>query len=197
MAQIDFWYSIGSTYTYLSVMRLDAIAAEANAVFRWRPFNVREIMREMNNSPFVNKPIKAAYMWRDIERRARIHGLSPRLPATYPLADLARANRVAVIGAREGWCAAYTKETYRRWFEAGELAGSEPNISASVAAAGADPEAVLARADGMEGVDGLATATDEARKLGIFGSPNFIVDGELFWGDDRLGEALAWGDTAS
>jgi 2-hydroxychromene-2-carboxylate isomerase len=132
-------------------------------------------------------------MWRDVARRARLHGLSPRLPAPYPLPDLPRANRVALIGMQDGWCAAYTKETYRRWIEVGEPAGSEPNLSASISAAGADPEAVLARADGPEGVDALASATDEARRLGIFGSPNFITeDGELFWGDDRLEEALAW-----
>jgi 2-hydroxychromene-2-carboxylate isomerase len=197
MQQIDFWFSIGSTYTYLSVMRLDAVAAERGVVFRWHPFNVRELMIEMNNVPFINKPSKAAYMWRDIGRRAKIHGLSPKLPAPYPLADLPRANRVAVIGASDGWCPAYTKETYRRWFEVGEAAGSEPNISASIRLAGADAEAVLARADGPEGVDGLASATDKARQLGIFGSPDFIVDGELFWGDDRLAEALAWPDTSN
>lgn len=197
MRQIDFWYSIGSTYTYLSVMRLDALAAEKGVVFRWHPFNVREIMIEMNNVPFINKPSKAAYMWRDIGRRAKIHGLAPRLPAPYPLADLPRANRIALTGVEEGWCAAYTKETYRLWFEAGEPAGSEPNISASISAAGADPESVLARADGPEGSEALEAATAEARRIGIFGSPNFIVDGEMFWGDDRLDEALAWADTAN
>ncbi|TIT86612.1 MAG: 2-hydroxychromene-2-carboxylate isomerase, partial [Mesorhizobium sp.] len=73
MAMIDFWFSIGSTYTYLSVMRLAEVAAETGIEFRWRPFNVRAIMIEMDNIPFAKKPAKAAYMWRDIERRAAMY----------------------------------------------------------------------------------------------------------------------------
>jgi 2-hydroxychromene-2-carboxylate isomerase len=67
---MDFWFSIGSTYSYLSVMRLDRVEQETGVVFNWRPFNVREIMLEMDNIPFRTKPLKLACMWRDIERRA-------------------------------------------------------------------------------------------------------------------------------
>jgi 2-hydroxychromene-2-carboxylate isomerase len=90
-------------------MRLGAIERERGISFRWRPFNVREFMIEMDNIPFAKKPIKAAYIWRDIERRAALHGLSPKLPAPYPLTELERGNRVAVIRAREGWCADYVR----------------------------------------------------------------------------------------
>ncbi|CDX38347.1 DsbA oxidoreductase [Mesorhizobium sp. ORS 3359] len=189
---IDFWFSIGSTYTYLSVMRLAEIQAETSIEFRWRPFNVRSIMIEMDNVPFAKKPVKAAYMWRDIERRAAMHRMVPKLPAPYPLAELDRANRVAIIAAREGWCEAYARESYRRWFEMGEPAGSEPNISASIEKAGQKPEPVLRQADSDAAKADLAAATEQAKALGIFGSPNFVVDGELFWGDDRLDDAIRW-----
>jgi 2-hydroxychromene-2-carboxylate isomerase len=192
MAAVDFWFSIGSTYSYLTVMRLPAIEREHGVSFRWRPFNVRAVMLEMNNIPFANKPVKAAYMWRDVARRAARYGLSPKLPAPYPLAELERANRVAVIAAREGWCADYVRASYRRWFEEGHPAGSEPNLSDSLREAGQNPEEVLSRADSSEGVEGLLTATAEAQALGIFGSPSFVVDRELFWGDDRLEDALEW-----
>ncbi|CDX34369.1 DsbA oxidoreductase [Mesorhizobium sp. SOD10] len=184
--------SIGSTYTYLSVMRLAKIQAETGIEFRWRPFNVRSIMIEMDNIPFAKKPVKAAYMWRDIERRAAMYRMVPKLPAPYPLAELERANRVAVIAAREGWCEAYAKESYRRWFEMGEPAGSEPNISASIEKAGQKPEPILREADGDAAKADLAAATEQAKSLGIFGSPSFLVDGELFWGDDRLDDAMRW-----
>ena len=82
---IDFWFSIGSTYSFLTVMRLDAYAEAAGVSFRWRPFNVRTLMSEMDNRPFADKPAKMAYMWRDIERRAGMYGLTARLPAPYPL----------------------------------------------------------------------------------------------------------------
>lgn len=189
---IEFWFSIGSTYSYLSVMRLADVEAGTGVGFRWQPFNVRAIMIEMDNIPFARKPVKAAYMWRDVERRAALYGLLPKLPAPYPLAELERANRVAIVGAAEGWCPAYAKESYRRWFETGEPAGSEPNLSASIRAAGQDAGRVLQLADSEKGKADLAQATEQAKALGIFGSPNFVVDGELFWGDDRLDDAVRW-----
>ena len=189
---IDFWFSIGSTYSYLSVMRLGRIAAETGIDFAWRPFNVRSIMVAQNNIPFANKPVKAAYMWRDIARRAAKYGLTPRIPAPYPIADLPLANQVALLGMREGWGQAYVVETYRLWFEEGVAAGAEPNLSQSLAASGQDPGPTLARAASAEAIAALAAETGRAMALGVFGSPSFVVNGEVFWGDDRLDDAISW-----
>ena len=197
MRTIDFWFSVGSTYTYLAVMRLEAIAKQSGIRFFPRPFSVRAIMREMDNVPFANKPVKAAYMWRDIGRRAQARGLHPNLPAPYPLREFDRANRVAVVAAEEGWCEAYLRATYRRWFEDGDEAGSEPNLSASIVEAGQEPERVIAAAEAERVARAYADATDAARQLGIFGSPTFVVDGELFWGDDRLEDAVLWCERGS
>jgi 2-hydroxychromene-2-carboxylate isomerase len=189
---IEFWFSIGSTYTYLSVMRLNAVARDSGIAFRWRPFSVREIMIEMDNIPFRTKPLKASYMWRDIERRAAMYGLRARVPAPYPLQQWDVANRVAVFGAEEGWVADYARATYRRWFEEGQEPGSEPNLSASLREIGQQPLRVLDRAASAKIGEAYDAATGEARKLGIFGSPTFVVGRELFWGDDRLDDAVAW-----
>ncbi|MGC2411161.1 MAG: 2-hydroxychromene-2-carboxylate isomerase [Stellaceae bacterium] len=189
---IDFWFSIGSTYTYLSVMRLAEVEQTSGIAFRWQPFSVRQIMIEMDNIPFRTKPVKAAYMWRDIERRAEMHGLRARVPAPYPLAQWDVANRVAVLGASEGWVADYARATYRRWFQDGLEPGSEPNLSDSLHEIGQDPSRVTALAATPEIAAAYEAATDTARKLGIFGSPTFAVDRELFWGDDRLDDAIAW-----
>lgn len=189
---VDFWFSIGSTYSYLSVMRLAGVSAETGISFSWQPFNVRVIMREMDNIPFANKPVKAAYMWRDIERRSGQYGLHPMLPAPYPLKELELANRVAVVAKAEGWLEHYAVATYRRWFEYGEPAGSEPNLSQSIAACGQDPARAIDAANSSEANASLEAATSMARELGIFGSPTFVVGRELFWGDDRLYDAVAW-----
>jgi 2-hydroxychromene-2-carboxylate isomerase len=189
---MEFWFSIGSTYSYLSVMRVAAVSASTGITFRWRPFNVRAIMREMDNIPFANKPIKAAYMWRDVERRAAMYGLHPKLPAPYPLKELELANRVAIVAADEGWVDVYARATYRRWFEHGEPAGSEPNLTQSIEECDQGAARVIDLANGPSAIDRLDAATNEARALGIFGSPSFVVDGELFWGDDRLDDAIAW-----
>jgi 2-hydroxychromene-2-carboxylate isomerase len=82
---IEFWFSIASTYTYLSVTRLFAVEREHGCRFVWRPFLLRTIMTEQDNFPFRDKPIKAAYMWRDIERRACDHAIPFRGPVPYPI----------------------------------------------------------------------------------------------------------------
>lgn len=192
MAEVDFWYSIGSTYSYLTIMRLADVEKASGAAFRWRPFNVRHVMVAQNNIPFKDKPVKSAYMWRDIERRAQRYGLSPVLPAPYPLPGLPFANQVAILGVGEGWVRDYTRATYRRWFEHGEPAGEEPNVSASLKEIGLDPGRVLAAARSERIGNALARATDEAMALGVFGSPTFVVDREVFWGDDRLEDAVLW-----
>ena len=111
---IDFWFSTGSTYTYLTVSRLPALSAAKGMRFNWRPFSVRAIMREQNNVPLATKPVKMGYMWRDIERRAGGYGLPIKVPAPYPLQEFDLANRLAVLGLAEGWGKAYIVASYRR-----------------------------------------------------------------------------------
>ncbi len=120
---IDFWVFIGSTYSYLSIMRLAEVERQTGVGFRWRAFSARAIMIEQNNIPFRDKPVKAAYMWRDIGRRAPMYGLKPKLPAPYPLAEADAANLAAIVGEAEGFAPAYIRETYRRWFDAGRARG--------------------------------------------------------------------------
>jgi len=119
MATIDFWFSIGSTYSYLTVSRIDALADTRGHQVVWRPFNVRQVFQALGYTPFADKPNKLAYMWRDLERRAQKLGVEwSRIPP-YPLPELERANRLAVLGAREGWAPAYVRAAYERWFQIG------------------------------------------------------------------------------
>lgn len=189
---IDFWFSTGSTYTYLSVSRLEKVAAATGVRFNWRPFSVRVIMREQNNTPFATKPVKMGYMWRDIERRAGLYGLQAKVPAPYPLQEFDLANRLALLGLDEGWGKPYIMASYRRWFVDGQEPAMEPNLSASLREVGQDPVRAVERARSDRIGQVYEAATNEARKLGVFGSPTFAVNGELFWGDDRLDDALSW-----
>lgn len=192
MASIDFWYSIGSTYSYLTIMRLPSVAQSSGISFRWHPFNVRHVMVAQNNIPFKDKPEKTAHMWRDIERRAAKYGFAPKLPAPYPLPGLVLANQVAILGFEEDWGQAYTQATYRHWFEAGQPAGEEPNLTACLTEIGQDPHRILEEAKSDRIVAALDLSTNQAMTLGVFGTPTFIVEGELFWGDDRLEDAVDW-----
>ena len=190
--QLDLFFFCGSTYTYLTVMRVEEAAARAGVEVRWRPFNVREIMIEQDNIPFRDKPVKMRYMWRDLERRAARHGIPFDGVPTYPVDPENLSNRVGIIAADEGWCPEYTKATYRAWFLEDKPPGDPEHLRSILAALGKDPEAVIDAAGLREVWDRYDAETDVARSMGIFGSPTFVVGGEIFWGDDRLEEALEW-----
>jgi 2-hydroxychromene-2-carboxylate isomerase len=191
-ADIDFWFTMGSTYSFLTVMRLADVEREAGVSFRWRPFHLLTILQEMKHVPFADKPTKTAYMWRDVERRAAMYGLQARLPAPYPVKQSVVANLIATVGIQEGWGPDFVRAAYRRWFQLGQETGSEPNISESLRDIGQDPQRVLKLAASDEAKAALTAETDAARALGIFGSPTFSVGRELFWGDDRLEDAIGW-----
>ena len=191
MQGIDYWFSIGSTYTYLTMMRLDEVEARAGVTLNLRPFNVRTIMVEQKNIPFTNKPVKTAYMWRDIERRANARGVPAQIPAPYPLPELQLANQIALLGMREGWGRQYVVECYRRWFQHGEPGGEAANLAHSLAGIG-DVDAIVARAQAPEIEAALEAETVICRDAGVFGSPSFVVGDEVFWGDDRLEDAIKW-----
>ena len=189
---MDLFFFCGSTYTYLTVMRVEEEAARAGVEVRWRPFNVREIMVEQDNIPFRDKPVKRRYMWRDIERRAARHGLPFHGAPTYPVDPENLSNRVAVVAAEEGWCPEYAKATYRAWFLEDKPPGEPEHLVTTLRDLGKDPDDVIRRAESREVRQRYAAETDVARSMGIFGSPTFAVGEEIFWGDDRLEEAIEW-----
>ena len=191
MNQLDFFYFFGSGYTYLSVMRIEKLAKDAGVTVRWRPFNVRPLMTE-NNVALRSEKSKVKYMWRDIERRAATHRLPLVKPPIWPTDPDLVANRVGSVASEEGWCEAYTLGSFRAWYLDGLPLGTRDSLAHVLGPLGRDVDAVLARSESPEIHKKFEMETDAARGFGVFGAPSFVVDGELFWGDDRLEEAMAW-----
>ncbi len=121
-----------------------------------------------------------------------MYGIPARLPAPYPAKQPFVANKVAIVGLREGWGEGFIYTSYRRWFQEGQEPGSDPNLSESLQEIGQDPQRVVALANSEEVESAFMAETDAARSLGIFGSPTFVVGDQLFWGDDRLDDAISW-----
>ena len=194
MKRIDFWYSIGSTYTYLSTQRLSEIERQNNVIFEWCPFSVRSRMIEMENVPFMaeKKRDKIEYMWRDVQRRANFYGFDAKVPAPYPLKEFDLANKVAILGKDQGWIKEYTVLTYKKWFLEHLEPGSEPNLSSTLRENGLDAENIIKLVQTDEIEQKYLKNTEMAKNKGIFGSPTFIVENEVFWGDDRCEDAIKW-----
>jgi 2-hydroxychromene-2-carboxylate isomerase len=188
---IDFFFFYGSIHTYLSVMRIEKLAAAEGFTVQWRPFNLREILIEQNNTAFAGNKVRLNYNWRDIERRAARLQVPFAGRAPYPVDPVLLALRVGIVAAAEGWCASYTKATFRAWFLDKEIIGQANHVEKVLAALGRPTEQTAAQAMSTETDALIKAATDAARQRGIFGSPTFAVGSEIFWGDDRLEDALA------
>lgn len=195
MAKLEMWVEFASTYSYLSVMRIDALAEAAGVETVWTPFLLGPIFR-MNGwdtSPFNIFEAKGRYMWRDVERRAEKHGLSFRRPPEdqrppFPQNGL-HAARMALIGLEARWGRPFCRAVYAAQFVEGRDIGEAALIAALAKEAGASAEEI--EAAGGEAVKAqLRGVTERAAEIGIFGAPSFVVGEELYWGDDRLEEAI-------
>ena len=193
MKNIDFYFSIGSTYTYLTVTRILDLEKKHQIKFNWKPFSVRVIMKEMDNIPFPKDKInKVNYMWRDIERRAEGYGFFAKTPVPYPLSEFDLANQIAILGLDKGWGTDYIRLTYKKWFQEGKEPAIDPSISEICKELGLNKDEIISEAKSEIFEKKYISNTDSARKKKVFGSPSFIVENEIFWGDDRMEDAINW-----
>ncbi len=189
---LQFWYEFGSTYTYLSVARIEALASAASVSLVWKPFLLMPVLKHLGvGNPFTANAAKCDYMWTDLMRRAEALDIPIKRPSVYPPNSLVTA-RVALLGIDEGWGVAFTKEAFRQHWLNDVIIGTDENTRAGLAAAGQNPDEALDRALSDSNKEALRSQTQQAVELSLFGSPSFVADGELFWGDDRLEEALKW-----
>ena len=188
---IDFYFSIGSTYTYLAVTRILDVEKKHQVHFNWKPFSVRAIMKEMNNIPFPKDKLnKVNYMWRDIERRAEGYGFFAKTPVPYPLSEFDLANQIAILGLDKGWGIDYVILTYKKWFQEGKEPAIEPSISEICKELKMNKDDIISEAKTKLIEDKYLANTNSARENKIFGSPTFVVNNEIFWGDDRMEDAI-------
>jgi 2-hydroxychromene-2-carboxylate isomerase len=188
---LDFFYEFASTYSYVTAMRIAPLAADAGVTVRWRPFLLGPIFKQQGweTSPFNLYPAKGRYMVRDCERLCADLGLAFRLPDPFPQSSLTAA-RVALAALAEGWGEDFSRAVYRAEFGEGRNIADPAVIGGIVRDRGHDETAAFARAQSGEIKAKLRANTEDAQRLGIFGAPSFIAGGELFWGNDRLEQAL-------
>jgi 2-hydroxychromene-2-carboxylate isomerase len=191
--KLEIWFEFASTYSYLTVSRVEALLRGTQVELAWRPFLLGPIFRDrgMDTSPFVLDPVKGAYMWRDMARRCERYGIPFVRPPIFPMNGL-KAARIMTAAQDEPWCGAFARSVFAAQFVRGADISDEAVLEAALEACDVLPELWFDQAQQVEVKDKLREMTEQARALGIFGAPSFMVGEELFWGDDRLEDAIAF-----
>ena len=192
---MQFWFDFASCYSYVAALRIEEACANAGVSLEYKPFLLGPIFEQqlgIKDSPFNAHPERGRYMWRDLERLCEKYDLPWRRPSVFP--------RNSVLAGRVACCAGdAVVPLVRAIFTANfaeDLDISRPEtISALVDLIGGDGKQALELAASADVRAQLRANTGEAQRLGVFGAPNFVVEGELFFGQDRLDDAIAWAAT--
>ena len=190
---IEFWFEFASNYSYLSVMRIEQQAARFGVTIKWRPFLLGPIFKSFgwSTSPFVLQTWKTEYVFRDMERECRKYGFPWKRPSTFPRASLLPA-RVALIGAGQPWMGEYCRRIMQWNFVSDRDIDSAACVSEVLDQLGLRTKDILGEAQNEANKSRLRAQTDEAKNKGVFGAPTFFVGTDMFWGNDRLDDALAY-----
>jgi 2-hydroxychromene-2-carboxylate isomerase len=190
---LDVWFDFGSNYSYLSVMRLEDEAAAHGIGIRWQPFLLGPIFRSFGwaSSPFVLQKEKGDYTWKDMARQCRKYGLPWKQPTHFPRAAVLPL-RIALVGASQPWMGEFCRRTMRMNFAEDREIDAPEAMRDLLAELGLPAHRVLEEALSDANKLRLRQQTERAAEQGIFGAPTFLAGGEMFWGNDRLDEAIAF-----
>lgn len=192
-APIGFWFDFSSPYGYVASRLIDAVAARHGREVRWHPILLGPIFKTVGTAPLVELPIKGDYSKRDFARMARLHQVPFRLPAKFPVGTQVAARAFYLIDdADPARAREYAKRVYLAYFAEGRDVADPAVVLDLVAASGADPAAIAEPLKGDAIKERVRKEVEAAMKAGVFGSPFFLVDGEPFWGVDRLPLMEEW-----
>ncbi|RQO42116.1 disulfide bond formation protein DsbA [Variovorax sp. KBW07] len=193
LPMLDFWFDFGSNYSYLSVMRIEQEAARHGVGIRWRPFLLGPIFRSFGweSSPFVRQKQKGDYAWKDMARQCRKHGLPWKQPTHFPRPAVLPL-RIALVGAEQPWMGEFCRRTMAMNFAEDRGIDSPQAMHTLLVDMGLPAHRIIEEAVCDLNKLKLRRQTGSAAEKGIFGAPTFFAGDEMFWGNDRLDDALAF-----
>ena len=188
---LEFWFDLASNYSYLSVMRIEAAARHADVHVQWRPFLLGPIFEALGweGAPFVVQKEKGAYVWQDMPRQCRKYGIPWRQPSVFPRRAVL-PTRIAVLGMDEPWLPAWCRAIMIRNYGEDREVDTPEAVAEVLETLGLPAQRIVEDALAEPNRQRLRDATRIARERGVFGAPTFFVGDEMFWGNDRLEDAL-------
>ena len=186
--QVDFFFDIGSSYSYLAATQMQALAQRTGATVRWRPFLLGGVFKATGNGPPIQVMAKARWLLEDMIRSSRYLGVGFKQPSRFPVMTLRVQRALTAIerltqGSGVPAAALYLFNAY--WVDDRDPIADE-TIGDAARAAGLEPAQVIAAIDDPATKDALRVTTEEAIHKGAFGAPTFVIGDTLIWGHDRL-----------
>lgn len=194
MAQpIDFYFDFSSPYGYFASMKIDDIAAKFGRAVTWRPVLLGAIFKITGGQPLPTIPLKGSYAKHDLARTARLFKVPFQLPTKFPIAGQAPSRAFYWVGDKDPSLAKKLARALYHAYFAEDRDISNPEVTANVAAKlGVEREQLVQALDDPAVKERLRSEVDAAIKRGVFGSPYIVIDGEPFWGSDRLDQVEKW-----
>jgi 2-hydroxychromene-2-carboxylate isomerase len=190
---IDFWFDFSSPYGYIASELIDDLAARHGRSVNWRPVLLGPIFKVVGTAPLAMLPIKGDYSKHDFARMARLHKVPFRLPEKFPVGTQVAARAFYLIAeADPGKARDFARLVFRAYFAEGRDVADPAVVMAIASIVGADTTTLADNLKGEAIKERVKREVEDAMKAGVFGSPHFIVDGEPFWGVDRIPMLEEW-----
>jgi len=190
---IDFYFDFSSPYGYFASAKIDELAEKYGRAVTWRPILLGAVFKITGGQPLPTIPLKGSYAAHDLARSARLLKLPFKMPSKFPIGTTAPARAYYWIADRDLALARKVALALYRAYFAEDRDISNPEVTGNVAAKLGVDKAELTQALNDPAVkERLRTEVDAAIERGVFGSPYIVVDGEPFWGSDRLDQVEQW-----
>jgi 2-hydroxychromene-2-carboxylate isomerase len=193
---IDFYFDFSSPYGYFASTRIDDIAAKHGRTVTWRPILLGAVFKITGGQPLPTIPLKGSYAAHDLARCARLYKVPFKLPSRFPVATTAPSRAFYWVGAKDAALAKKLARALYHAYFAEDRDISNPEVTGNVAARlGVDKDQLRQALEEPAVKERLRAEVDAAIERGVFGSPYIVIDGEPFWGSDRLDQVEKWLET--
>ncbi len=194
---IDFYFDFSSPYGYLASGQIEAIAAKHGRTVNWQPILLGAVFKVTGQAPLIHAPVKGDYATMDFARSAREKNIPFNMPETFPIATIAASRASWWLLSHEDTSVkeksgAFIHACYRAYFNEGRDITNVDTLTDIATSLGIDAAAMVTACGEQTLKDLLRDKVNAAIERGVFGSPIFMIDNEMFWGHDRLEQAERW-----
>lgn len=194
---IDFYFDFSSPYGYLASTRIEAIAEKHDRVVAWQPILLGAVFKVSGQAPLTTYPLKGEYALMDFDRAAREYKTPFKQPDVFPIGAVAASRACCWLKASTDAqlvekLTPFVHALFKSYYVDGHNISEPDQVLAVAQSVGIDKDDLAMGLSEQTTKDALREAVENAIALGIFGSPICVVDGELFWGSDRLEQIDRW-----